>query len=324
MSDDLTRGWSRRTEDVLRRAGWGPGRAVPTGTWESVLRERGGFVVHGAADAFLSEFGGLVTYGWPADSITTSSAIRFDPLQAAWQGERFAEASREAGTPLCPVGTADQGASLLGVSEDGVLHLVRKRAEPMGTSIDRALDRLVETQQTQSGLWSPGGSTQEHPFWRHFRAGHAGPDAGSRWPEETDRVLRAGGWFPGRAVATDTWESILLHTGEFEPHDAARRFLAEFGALAVPHRDPADSMPWVEFSLDPLAAMWDAEIIDDLAEQAGAELYPIGTRDRGNQYLAMAEDGAVYAGMDHVHLLAPTPDEALRRLTARVRPEAAP
>jgi len=38
---------------------------------------------------------------------------------------------------------------------------------------------------------------------------------------------------------------------------------------------------------------------------------PIGTRDRGNQYLAMAEDGAVYAGMDHVHLLAPTPDEAL-------------
>ncbi|MET9233251.1 SUKH-3 domain-containing protein [Streptomyces cellulosae] len=51
---------------------------------------------------------------------------------------------------------------------------------------------------------------------------------------------------------------------------------------------------------------------------------PIGTRDRGNQYLAMAEDGVVYAGMDHVHLLAPTPDEALCRLTSRIRPEATP
>ncbi|THC56860.1 SUKH-3 domain-containing protein [Streptomyces cellulosae] len=324
MSNDLTRGWSRETGDVLRRAGWKPGRAVPTGTWGSVLGERGAFVLHGAAEAFLAEFGGLVTYGWPTDSITTASAVRFDPLGAAWQRERFAEACREAGTSLCPVGTADQGASLLGISEDGVIHLVRESAEPIGTSIDQALDRLVEKQRAQSGLWSPDGAVQEHPFWRRIRAGHAGPDTESRRPEETGRVLRAAGWSPGRKVATDTWESILLHTDEFELHDAARRFLAEFGALGVPHRDPADSMPWMEFSLDPLAAMWDAEIIDDLAEQAGAELYPIGTRDRGNQYLAMAEDGAVYAGMDQVHLLAPTPDEALRRLTSRIRPEATP
>ncbi|MER7865756.1 SUKH-3 domain-containing protein [Streptomyces cellulosae] len=70
--------------------------------------------------------------------------------------------------------------------------------------------------------------------------------------------------------------------------------------------------------------MWDAEIIDVLAEQAGTELDPIGTRDRGNQYLAMAEDGAVYAGMDHVDLLARAPGEALCRLTSRIRPEATP
>ncbi|MEW1602941.1 SUKH-3 domain-containing protein [Streptomyces sp. NPDC093808] len=144
------------------------------------------------------------------------------------------------------------------------------------------------------------------------------------WSPQTDAVLRRAGWRPGRFVRTGTWEAVVPERGGCAVHDAARRFLAEFGALAVPHRDPADAMPWLEFSLDPLAAMWDAEIIDDLAEQAGAELYPIGTRDRGNQYLAMAEDGAVYAGMDSVHLLALTPDEALRRLTARVRPEAAP
>ncbi|MFE1507968.1 SUKH-3 domain-containing protein [Streptomyces sp. NPDC058726] len=324
MSDDLARGWSRQTEEVLRRAGWRPGRSVPTGTWESVLRERGGFTAHDAARGFLSEFGGLVTYGWPADSITTSSAVRFDPLRAAWRDDRFAGASREAGASLYPVGTADEGAGFLGIGENGVLHLVRDRVDPLGTTTDRALERLVEAQRTRSALWTPGAPEEEHPFWRRFGAVEAGPDAGPRWSGETDRVLRAGGWFPGRSVDTDTWESVLLQTGEFELHDAARRFLAEFGAVGVPHRDPSDSMPWMEFSLDPLPAIWDAEIIDDLAEQAGVDLYPLGMRDRGNQYLAMAEDGAVYAGMDDVRLLAPTPDEALRRLTTRIRPEAIP
>jgi hypothetical protein len=105
-------------------------------------------------------------------------------------------------------------------------------------------------------------------------------------------------------------------------HDAARRFLTEFGAVGVPYREPWDSMPWMEFTLDPLLAFWDAEIIDDLAEQAGVDLYPIGMRDRGNQYLAMAEDGSVYAGMDSVRLPAPTPDEAMQKLTSRIQPTA--
>ncbi|MFJ5998134.1 SUKH-3 domain-containing protein [Streptomyces sp. NPDC092370] len=323
MSDGYTRDWSPQTEDVLRRAGWRPGRSVPTVTWESVLNERGAFVAHDAARRFLREFGGLVTYGWPADSITTSSAIRFDPLRAQWQDEHFARAGREAGALLYPVGTADEGASFLGMTEDGALHLVRgDRVEPLAPTTDGALVRLVETQGARSALWRPGVPTAEAPFWSRLHTVGTGPDAGSRWPEETDRVLRAGGWFPGRSVPTETWESILLQTGEFEMHDAARRFLGEFGAVGVPYREPWDSMPWMEFSLDPLLAVWDAEIIDDLAEQAGADLYPIGMRDRGNQYLAMAEDGSVYAGMDSVWLLAPTPDEALQKLTSRIQPTA--
>jgi hypothetical protein len=305
---------------VLRRAGWRPGRSVPTDTWESILRERGSFVAHAAARRFLSEFGGLVTYGWPADTITTSSAIRFDPLKAGWRDERFAEASREAGASLYPVGTADEGASFLGITEDGALHLVRDRVELLAPTTDRALDRLVEAQAARSALWAPGDPAAEHPFWRRLHTVVTGPDAGLRWSLETDRVLRAGGWFHGRSVPTETWESILLQTGEFEIHDAARRFLAEFGAVGVSYREPWDSMPWMEFSLDPLPAFWDAEIIDDLAEQAGVDLYPIGMRDRGNQHLAMAEDGSVYAGMDSVWLLAPTPDQALQRLASRIQP----
>lgn len=37
--------------------------------------------------------------------------------------------------------------------------------------------------------------------------------------------------------------------------------------------------------------------------------------DRRNRYLAMAEDGAVYMGLDTVTLRAVTPDEAVERLT---------
>ncbi|MFG3716438.1 SUKH-3 domain-containing protein [Streptomyces massasporeus] len=317
------RSWSPQAEEVLRRASWRPSRSVPTGTWESFLRERGTFVANDAARRFLSEFGGLVTYGWPADSIATSSAIRFDPLRAHWQDERFAKASREAGASLYPVGTADEGGSFVGITEDGALHLVRDRVELLASTTDQALDRLVGVQGAQSALWVPAAPAPEHPFWKRLHTMETGADAGTRWPEETDRILRAGGWFPGRSVPTGTWEDILLQTGEAEMHDAARRFLSEFGAVRAPYREPWDSMPWMEFSLDPLLAFWDAEIIDDLAEQAGVDLYPIGVRDRGNQYLAMAEAGSVHAGMDSVWLLAPTPDEALQRLTSRIRPTAA-
>ncbi|WP_089099830.1 SUKH-3 domain-containing protein [Streptomyces hyaluromycini] len=124
--------------------------------------------------------------------------------------------------------------------------------------------------------------------------------------------------FSGR----ETLETILLETGEHEMHAAARRFLVEFGQVGIACRAPADTMPWTDFRLDPLLAMWDAEILDDLGEQAGADLYPVGMVDRRNRYLAIAADGAVYTGMDSVSLWATTPDEALEKLARPVRPEA--
>lgn len=316
----LTPPWSSQTESVLRRAGRQPGRSVPTATWEALLRERGSFVAHEAARNFLSAVGGLVTYGWPSDTILTSSAIRFDPLVAEWQDERFARASREAGTLLYPVGTADEGRSLLGLSEGRALYLVRDRAELLAVGTEQGLDRLVETQGAQPALWRPGRPAAEHAFWRRIHTvATGGPSAGRRWSEETDRALRAAGWFPDRSVPTETWESILFQAGGFEMHDAARRFLAEFGAVRMPYRDPWNSMPWREFSLDPLLAFWDVEIIEGLAEQAGVDLYPIGMRDRRNAHLTMAADGSVYEGMDQVWLLAPTPDQAIERLTRQIR-----
>ncbi|RDD84382.1 SUKH-3 domain-containing protein [Streptomyces parvulus] len=322
----MTRRWSARTDTLLRRAGWRPDRAVPTATWESLLRERGDFAPHDAARSFLAEFGGLITSGWPTDARRHTSAIRFDPLVAEWQEERFARVSRELRTTLYPVGAADDGASLLGLGEGGALYLLRDRVELLAPATDQALDRLVDMQATASALWKPnGGAADDDAFWRRVDTVDPAPDVPSpRWPAETDRVLRAAGWYPGRAVPTDTWESILLETGGFELCDAARRFLAEFGALRVPYRDPWDAMPWTEFSLDPLLAFWDTEIIEDLSDRAGVSLYPIGMRGRRNSHLTMAEDGAVYEGMDDVWLLAASPDRAMERITRRIRPTTPP
>lgn len=320
MSREQIWSWSPETGGVLRRAGWRPGRSVPTDTWEWILRERGSFVAHEAARRVLSEFGGLVTYGWPADPTTTRSAVRFDPLPAEWEIETYERMSRQAGTPLYPVGRADEGNSRLGIAEDGGLYIAMDGVELLGRTVDQALERLVSTQGAPAVARTPDAPSDAHAFWRRLEDVEAADDAERRRLPETDRVLRAAGWFPGRSIPTATWESILLETGEYEIHDAARGFLAEFGYVGIPFRAPGGTVSWTEFRLDPLLAMWDAEILDDLGEQAGVDLYPIGMIDRRNQYLAMAEDGAVYAGMDAVRLLAPTPDEALEKLTRRVGP----
>jgi hypothetical protein len=68
------------------------------------------------------------------------------------------------------------------------------------------------------------------------------------------------------------------------------------------------------FRLDPLVAQWDSEIIDVQSEETGVPLFPLGDTDRGNAYLTMAPDGAVYMGMDYPRKLADTGDRALAKL----------
>ncbi|MER7836709.1 SUKH-3 domain-containing protein [Streptomyces sp. NPDC096040] len=140
-----------------------------------------------------------------------------------------------------------------------------------------------------------------------------------RWSAETDRVLREAGWFPGRSVPTQEWESTLREHGGFGIHEAAQRFLTEFGGLESHERGPGKTMARMGFSLDPTVAEWDNEIFDVLSEEAGADLYPIGSADRRNSYLGIAPNGAVYIGMDSVTLLAETSDRALEKLVEGIR-----
>ncbi|MFE6405527.1 SUKH-3 domain-containing protein [Streptomyces sp. NPDC057837] len=144
-------------------------------------------------------------------------------------------------------------------------------------------------------------------------------DGGQRWSAETDRVLRGAGWHPGRSVPTEEWEESLRERGGFEIHDAARRFLAEFGGLESTDRGPGKTMARMGFSLDPTVAEWEDEIFDVLSEEVGADLYPIGEADRRNSFLGMAPTGAVFIGKDSAVLLADTADEALEKLIEGIR-----
>ncbi len=295
----------------MRKSGWYPGRSVPTVTWESILREHGGFEIHESGRQFLAEFGGLDNEGWPPGPITAQSPFRLDPLTAEWDEETFARLSEEAGADLYPVGQANRRTSYLGVAADGAVYIGKDRARLLARTPAEALEQLVETRCTDAPL--PLVPVEPPPV-RNLR-GHQelSTDTGQRWSAETGQVLQAAGWYPGRSVPTATWESILREHDGFEIHEAAQQFLAEFGALAV-ERGQNWPKAWREFRLDPLLAKWDHEIFEVLSEEVGADLYPLGMADRRNQYLGMAPHGKVYVGMDYVSLLADTGDKAIEKL----------
>lgn len=313
--------WSELTYRVLRSAAWHPERAVPVDRWETALLG-GGFRLHDAAVRFLTEFGGLRTDTWTPGPVMPQSPFRFDAGAVEAERERFAgfvsfgssgSLGAEAGTGLCPVGLADGGDSLLAMAADGSVHIGADRAEPLADDAYTAIEKLVMERHTPAPL--PFVLDGDHLVFPHTPEQDRRPEIGTRWSAETDWVLRRCGWHPGRSVSTADWERRLHEDDEgFVLHDAARRFLGEFGDLEISQRGPGRSAARSPFRLDPLAALYESEIFDDLSEQVGERLYPLGAIDGGVSFLCMAATGAVFTGMDDPHLLARSGDEALNKL----------
>ncbi|MFD6691145.1 SUKH-3 domain-containing protein [Streptomyces bacillaris] len=135
-----------------------------------------------------------------------------------------------------------------------------------------------------------------------------------RWSTKTERALREAGWAPQRRVPTAGWEQTLKESDGFEAHEKARTFLAEFGGLSFGLSGSGISMVLGPFSINPLAAQWEGEIYEDMSEEAGVNLFPIGEMDRGNLFLGMAEDGSVFRGRDSVEFFADSGEQALDKL----------
>jgi SUKH-3 immunity protein len=313
MTDQTRRAeWSELTYRVLRSTAWHPGRAVPVDDWESALRQHG-FDFHDAARRFLREFGGLRTDTWTPGPVMPQSPFRFDPRADATEHERFARFSAKAGADLCPIGVADSGESFLGMTAGGSVYIGRDHAELLADTASEAIEKLVMERRTDAPL--PFVLAGDHLVFPPTTEQDFSAEIGPRWSAETGWALRQAGWHPGRSVPTAEWERTLHEEDEgFVMHEAARGFLAEFGGMTINVYGPGRTMSRAPIRLDPLVAKWDFEIIDVQSEEMGTCLYPLGDTDRGNAYLTMDTEGAVYMGMDYPRPLADSGDAALSKL----------
>ncbi|MFJ6984230.1 MULTISPECIES: SUKH-3 domain-containing protein [unclassified Streptomyces] len=117
--------------------------------------------------------------------------------------------------------------------------------------------------------------------------------------EEIERSLSAAGWRPGRDVDTGEWRRRLEASGDVTMHDAARRFLAEFGGLSFPHAGTGVSMARQPFVLDPLLCLGEEDRFAEWGEEAEASIFPVGEFDEGRGgFLGIDEQGVLYQVVD--------------------------
>jgi hypothetical protein len=109
-------------ENVLRAAGWRPGRRVSTSEWIGTLRLHG-FSIVPEAEVALQEFGGLRVepVRTPSDTHAPGVVI-FDPLIEA-ELDRVADWQEQLGTRLTPIGQFS-GQSCLLLAEDGSVYIL--------------------------------------------------------------------------------------------------------------------------------------------------------------------------------------------------------
>jgi len=68
---------------------------------------------------------------------------------------------------------------------------------------------------------------------------------------ETEETLGTASWWPGRRVSVDPWRDALEEDGLGHLHEAAERFLAEFGGLSVTLSGPGITCAKTSFEFDP-------------------------------------------------------------------------
>lgn len=117
--------FSDRTLARLRAAGWTAERSVSTAPYERAVAAEG-YVLHPAARQFLQEFGGLVfafegvSQGHPVRRLFHFAA---DTTAANWGGALSEwDWPARVRAPLCPIGEAESGTSLLAMDPDGCVY----------------------------------------------------------------------------------------------------------------------------------------------------------------------------------------------------------
>ncbi|MEV1113516.1 SUKH-3 domain-containing protein [Actinosynnema sp. NPDC049800] len=114
---------------------------------------------------------------------------------------------------------------------------------------------------------------------------------------EAEQALRAAGWYPGRQVDTTPWrvhfEPVGLHL-----HQAAQRFLGEFGGLAFDIGGPGITSAKEPFELDPILCDGEEDRFEGWGDHVDRSLFPIGELDHGRFLLGIDEHGFLYVVAD--------------------------
>lgn len=121
----------------------------------------------------------------------------------------------------------------------------------------------------------------------------------ARFSQETEKVLRSSGWKDGRLVDVSRWRSHFEANG-IAMHDAAERFLSEFGGITVKAKGPGITRAREPFELNPLLAEGEEERFLEWGEEIGASLFPLGELDDGRYFLGIDEESRIYIVIDWV------------------------
>jgi hypothetical protein len=99
--------------------------------------------MHPAAEAFLSEFGGLNVDIRGAGRTKAREPFELDPSLCSGEDDRFLEWGSDLGRSLYPLGELDRGRFFLGMDEHAVIYLVEAWLASFGPG-DHGLSALCE------------------------------------------------------------------------------------------------------------------------------------------------------------------------------------
>jgi SUKH-3 immunity protein len=142
--------------------------------------------------------------------------------------------------------------------------------------------------------------------------------------KEVKDILEKNGWFSSRKISklVTTWKYEMADDSEaFVLFDEAERVLLEFGGIKINERGGGVNQAQEPFEINPLLAKGEADRFADFELDIGQKLYPLGECWGSNFFLAIAEDGKVFALMMEIFLVGNTFEEALNNLIQGIKLE---
>src|SRR5262245_31446767 len=136
--------FSKQAEELLRRAGWYPGRHASelVSLWKADPVLSDNFEMFESAERILLEFGGLSVNQRGPGQTCAREPFTIDPTIGAYEIDRFTQFSTLLETRLYPLGEAAGGYYFLAVGENNHVYLLMEDIKLLGETMDEALENL--------------------------------------------------------------------------------------------------------------------------------------------------------------------------------------